>query len=250
MLLPTDLKAYLLENKVKPSIPVPIILAKPTKYRYGQSFGEDFQWEGKSFYGQWGMKGHNGIDYIAPENSDVIAPCKLHVSNYVKDDTYGNTLWAYSESWDYEHTKYRLEFVFAHINSAVITNQTVMRGVTIAKSGNSGYPITSTGPHLHVGVRIQYQVQNGDWFIENFNNGFRGYFNQYLITQDMFTLKKESNSVDVYAIDEVNKTKHRICNEYTLKIGKESGLFEGEIESLPTLSSYKKGVEMMFTPQD
>ena len=115
MRITTDLKAYLLENKVKPSIPVPIILTKPTKHRYGQAFGENFQWDGENFYGKWGMKGHNGIDYIAPENSDVIAPCKLHVSNYVKDDTYGNNLWAYSDTWEYEYKKYRLEFVFAHL---------------------------------------------------------------------------------------------------------------------------------------
>ena len=251
------LREYLLEYDVKPAVEVPIILSKPIDAKYGQSFGQDFSYtmpDGTyipSFYGQWGMDGHGGMDYPAATGTPIYAPCDLWVDNYLPNETYGDNLWAYSDVWKGEDGKeYRMEMVFAHLDRKYIEKKQVKRGEQIAISGNSGFPKTSTGPHLHWGVRLQSRNKGGSWVRVDGNNGYRGYFNQYLITQDMFKLMKTNDSPDVYAIDEIENKKHRVCNEFTLKMGQTTRLFPLEIETVPTLATFENGMEMMLTPMD
>lgn len=252
MLYDTKLKETLLFNKEVPNINIPIYLIHPTKVIISQGFGYDFQYNGTSFYGGWGLKGHNGIDYAVEEGTEVIAPCKLNVNQYHEDNEYGNTLWAHSDEWLDTATKLvcRLEMCFAHLKSVIVSKGIVPIRTPIAISGNSGYGVTSTGAHLHFGVRLQFKDEFGNWKILNYDNGFLGYFNHYYITQDMFKLIKASGSNDIYAVDEISKKRHRICNEFTLNIGKETGLFSSLITEVPTIKNYTAGVEMMFTPLD
>lgn len=249
----TGTRNYLLKYMVKSKVNVPIALTKPIDKDYGQSFGNNFVWNGKNFYAQWGLNGHNGIDYPAPTGTNIIAPCNGFVSNYLPNETYGNNLWFYSDEWTGDDgIKYRLEMVFAHLDNKVVENKSVSRGEIIAKSGNSGYPVTSTGPHLHYGVRLQrFNTANSAWEIVDFDNGYRGYFNQYLITQDMFKLKKVQGTNEIYAVDDVEKMKHHISCSHTLTLGTKHLLWdETKIEEVISLSEYMPGSEIMLNNHD
>lgn len=247
----TNLREYLLERRIEPIVSVPIVLTKPIDKEYGQSFGQDFSLPGiPSFYNQWDMDGHNGIDFPAPIGTDVVAPCDLWIDNYIPNETYGNNLWAYTREFKVGFNIYRLEMVFSHLSEAVVVHQNVTRGVVIAKSGNSGYPRTSTAPHLHWGCRVQRKASGG-WEAFGADNRYRGYFNQYLITQDMLKLIKEVDSNNIYAVDEVGNVRHKICNESTLKQGHLTKLWDMEkIKSVSTVKDYESGSEIMMTYMD
>jgi len=237
-------KKYMLQYPVQPIVKVPIVLSKPMRVAYGQSFGQDFSWNGHdSFYGQWGMKGHNGEDFPAPVGTPIYAPCDLWIDNYMANETYGDVLWAYSDSWVVDGVKYRLEMNFGHLKEELISHKKVKRGDHIGISGNSGFPVTSTGPHLHWGVRLQKMNVRSKWQVVDHDNGYKGYFNQYLITQNMFQCKRV-NEKEIYFIDEINNTAHHISALPTYKMGLKAGLW-GKFEDVPTIANYKKGLDIM-----
>jgi len=124
-----------------------------------------------SMYAQFGMEGHNGIDYRAVPGTPLFAPMDGVVK--VKDSgVKGYGL----------HVKIRNEFkelecVIGHMSKLdVVNGQRVFQGDRIGLSGNTGF---STGPHIHEGFRRIILDEDKDiysWKVADYNNGFFGYF--------------------------------------------------------------------------
>lgn len=139
----------------------------PTRnaFRISQGFGLNPQ-----MYAQFGLKGHNGIDYATPVGSEIIAPESGTIEQGNDGTTgYGLHLKLFTENG---------EHVMAHLSRVVRTGK-VSEGETIGFSGNTGF---STGPHLHWG----YRRRNGfKGTVLDYGNGFLGYFDQTpLITKE------------------------------------------------------------------
>ena len=104
-----------------------------------QKFGEN-----PSRYAQFGMAGHDGIDYAVPAGTPIFAGSEGKVTKIT------NTTGGYGKSatvWDQQNN---LSIVYAHLGDLdVKVGDSVTPGTQLGKSGNTG---NSTGPHLHIGV--------------------------------------------------------------------------------------------------
>ncbi len=119
-----------------------------------QGFGQN-----PASYAKFGLKGHNGLDYGLPSNTQVIAPHGGKVIEVTNDPNgYGN----------YLKIENSVEgSVLAHLASfQVKVGDIVSEGQPIALSDNTG---NSTGPHLHFGY---YK------FPRNRQNGYAGFIDQ------------------------------------------------------------------------
>jgi len=129
------------------------------KERKTQTFGNKFILNGVDVYGQWNLKGHNGIDYGLPNDTPLYAPHdgKIIEARYDKPG-YG---------WYLKIENNKEGSVLAHMRKFVVkVGDTVKQGQLIGYSNNSGW---STGPHLHWGYYLKPR---------NRNNGYNGYINQ------------------------------------------------------------------------
>lgn len=119
-----------------------IALSRPLR----TGVGRVSQWFGSrpEAYKIFGLAGHNGLDYATPIDSEVLA---MHPGRllYQADDPSGYGL----------HVKIvgaKFETLYAHLSQVLLPDGTpVTSGMLIAKSGSTG---NSTGPHLHVGLRV------------------------------------------------------------------------------------------------
>lgn len=96
------------------------------------------------YYGQWGLAGHEGLDFGCPNGTELISPFPQSI--VVRADDYGN-YGKHIVLWDY---KQQAAVWYAHCQKLLRNvGDSVMRGTTIALSNNTG---NSTGPHLHFSV--------------------------------------------------------------------------------------------------
>jgi len=116
------------------------LLAPVEGYRISQYFGEN-----PEYYAQWGLKGHNGLDYACPTGTKVRAPCSGVIEFAGWSKTYG----LFIRLWSTD----RFYFIcLAHLSALfVVTGDLCDQGEVLALSGNTG---NSTGDHLHFGVYI------------------------------------------------------------------------------------------------
>lgn len=119
-------------------------------------------------YAQFGLKGHNGIDYRtkfedSPEGKRLLlSPVEGIVTEVKNEGSSGYGLFIRLRDGRYEH-------VLGHLAAAAVkSGQSVKEGQIIGTTDNTGF---STAPHLHWGVR-EYDGRG----IVNYNNGYRGYF--------------------------------------------------------------------------
>lgn len=113
-----------------------------------QRFGEN-----PEYYATYGLAGHEGVDFGAPVGTPVYA-AHDGVASLIRDHAvYGNYILLDSDT---------VQTLYAHLSAALRTGA-VRAGDKIALSGNTG---TSTGPHLHFGVRPKPIA---------YDNGYRGY---------------------------------------------------------------------------
>lgn len=120
-----------------------------------------------SYYKKFGLRGHEGIDLI-PNNSDwsILAPEDGKVVRDIDSprDNYGNLVVV----WNKEKKR---AWWFAHnASNNVSIGDYVKKGQTIATMGNTG---NSTGPHLHLGLRLSDENGNA----QNLSNGYMGFIN-------------------------------------------------------------------------
>ena len=119
-----------------------------------QEFGER-----PEVYKQFGLNGHNGIDFRAAIGTQLFAPIEgVATIGDEGSGGYGKYI---------KITKDNLEVTIGHLSEFQVSNgQQVYLGDKIAKSGNSGF---STGPHVHLTVKFRK-----DGKISDKGNGYKG----------------------------------------------------------------------------
>jgi hypothetical protein len=114
-------------------------------------------------YTSMGQIGHPGVDFEAPLDTTFYSPCDGEAF-YVTDKDGGDGLWI---RWP-NNISPQYDIILWHLppaadptyhplislpkpgqNSPVVP---ITAGQDLGWTGNSGYPLESTGPHLHVGV--------------------------------------------------------------------------------------------------
>lgn len=131
----------------------------PEHRRVTQHFGEN-----PAFYRPFGLDGHEGLDVSAPVGTPVTAMHAGIVTVLSAPASYGR--YATVEA-DWGLTLY------AHLSRALRDGEHVQAGELIGYSGNTGG--TSTGPHLHIGVKPK-PVDQG--------NGYKGWVNPLPLLQE------------------------------------------------------------------
>lgn len=107
-------------------------------------------------YTEFGVLGHDGVDFGLPMQTKVLATDDGEVVR-AGDGDYGTTI-VIEHSWGKSY--------YGHLDKVIKTvGEKVEKGDIIALSGQSGL---SSGPHLHFGIKLN----NND-----FNNGFYGKIN-------------------------------------------------------------------------
>lgn len=125
--------------------------------RITQWFGENPQ-----IYKQFGLKGHNGIDYGLPQGTELVA---VYDGQVVEVGDQGRSGYG---KYVRIATLTGHEVTYGHMSViSVKKGQGVKQGDKLGLSGNTGF---STGPHLHLGVR-KYDANRN---IADYSNGYKG----------------------------------------------------------------------------
>lgn len=118
-------------------------------YPITQIFGANHDY----YYKNFGMQGHNGIDYGLPTGTPVLAATDGIVHTLQDDPGFGHYIELIGSSY---------KTIYAHLQSFSVTNNTAVKaGQQIGISNNSG---NSSGPHLHFGVKPIPQDNNNGYF--------------------------------------------------------------------------------------
>lgn len=132
-----------------------------------QNFGNKLYVNGRDYYAQYGLEGHNGTDLRAKEGTPLYAPFDGEIKAFDEGDKdYGQYVKIRSV--------YGKELTLAHLSKTFITGGIVHMGDLICLSGNSG---GSFAPHVH---KTYKQIKKGDmndvwsWKVANYDNGYKG----------------------------------------------------------------------------
>lgn len=126
---------------------------------FAANFGISQLWgENRAYYSQFTydgvpLRGHNGIDFLTPVGTPVLAVAPgLVIMAGVEPQGFGLYI-LLEHTWG--------QSIYAHLERAdVAVGQSVARGQQIGLSGNSG---RSTGPHLHFAIRINPYDRADGW---------------------------------------------------------------------------------------
>lgn len=130
-------------------------------------------------YKQFGLKGHNGIDFGVPVRTPLFAPIDGWL--IIKDSGKAG----YGKHIKIRNGETGREVVLGHLSVADESRhgKYVYMGDHIGQTGNTGF---STGPHLHFGFRRISKGGGDVWKrpVENYDNGYKGYIDilPYMIT--------------------------------------------------------------------
>lgn len=119
-----------------------------------QLWGENPGIYSKFTYDGVPLRGHNGIDFLTPIDTPILAVDNGVVAETVLNDPTGFGRYIkVNHSWG--------EAMYAHLNSIqVAPGQQVTRGSVLGASGNTGF---SSGPHLHFALRINPYSRADGW---------------------------------------------------------------------------------------
>jgi hypothetical protein len=114
-----------------------------------QFFGENYQ----TYHDKLGLNGHNGIDYGVPVGTEIRAGASGWVREALHDAEGFGWYVKVMHSWGHS--------VYGHLSKLLVKKgDEVKEGQVLGLSGNSGW---STGPHLHLGVRVDPYDRNDGW---------------------------------------------------------------------------------------
>jgi hypothetical protein len=140
------------------SIPEPATgnyLGQPYEGRFGigQLWGENPAYYSRIIYDGVPLKGHHGIDFLTPPGTKVLA-VEAGAASLVGFDPGGFGYFVLlAHPWG--------ESVYAHLDRILVQQgQHVGKRGIVGLSGNSG---DSSGPHLHVAIRIHPYVRADGW---------------------------------------------------------------------------------------
>lgn len=119
-----------------------------------QLWGENPDIYNKISYDNVPLRGHNGIDFMTPMDTPVLAVDNGVVAETVMNDPTGFGRYVkVTHSWG--------EALYGHLNTiSVAPGQQVARGAMLGGSGNTGF---SFGPHLHFAIRINPYIRTDGW---------------------------------------------------------------------------------------
>ncbi len=159
-------------------------LSRPLELnQINQSFGENKT----SFYKSLGMKGHNGIDYKAPNGVPTFAVYPGLIHRVGVDSTGGKEVVLETDPKEVKGSLYKLQFIYYHLDSwEVKAGERVERGQLVAYTDNTGR--YTTGAHLHFGMKV-YKYVNGRW-ARDYNNGYFGAYDP----EPLFTYMPEQHN--------------------------------------------------------
>ena len=92
----------------------------------------------------YGAGGHNGIDILCPENTEIIASHDGEAAGYEERDEFGIFV-GYGKYVSIRDRDNNFKTEYCHLSKVIKTGQ-VKAGEVIGLSGNTG---NSSGPHLH-----------------------------------------------------------------------------------------------------
>lgn len=166
-------------------------------FRLTQGFGENPQ-----IYKQFGLAGHNGLDYAGKKAGDKI-PCFACFSGTVTrvgfdPNGFGSYVRIVSADGSMEATYGHLDSIQAKAHQVINENSQI--GII----GNTGF---STGVHLHFQIRLLYKGG-----VQNYDNGYKGAI-------DPTPLISYWSDIEPPASDE---------DREAIKWAKKSGIFNGE----------------------
>lgn len=162
-----------------------------------------------------GTNGHNGIDFAVPNDTKIIAPIDMYITQDGVDSKGG--IFFVGEVIENETLRYELIFVHNQINFTA-PRTWMKKGEVVAISDNTGW---SSGPHLHFGIRVKiFDAENKVWqTLKNNNKGyidplpfFSGTGYEYTPNNMMFNLIRKKGDIDVWAKDEAG-IRHLIIND-------------------------------------
>lgn len=194
----------------------------PVDAPLGQKFGAD-----PETYAQFGMKGHNGVDWIVPIGTPVKAPengvvviCGENVQDqYTGAPIGGKTIVV---KGIYEH------WLLHNSKLLVAVGEYVNEGQVIALSGNSGFvspaptPSNPTaGAHCHQGARP---------LSPDLANGYRGFIDPLTIKEEQVSKPNDGDVDNAFLFVNGRKATDKEKQDYTTKDwGAEDGLFYGKV---------------------
>lgn len=151
-----------------------LTLHYPVKpWQVTQSFGGNGEWYRKNGIN---IKGHNGIDAVAPNGTPVRASHDGEVTFTGEDGSGGlGVVIRTNERFTYEGKQKYFKTIYWHLlpNSfAVKPGQMVKAGQLIGLADNTGF---STGSHLHFSLKpIESGEPKGVWYNVKQDNGYMG----------------------------------------------------------------------------
>jgi murein DD-endopeptidase MepM/ murein hydrolase activator NlpD len=161
-------------------------------------------------YSSLGLKGHQGIDFESPSGTKLYAPCD-GLAQYVTDEYHGDGLWIYNTSEGANHIvilyhlypKENKEFPFQVPTDG--TKNLVKAGDFLGYTDNSGAPMESNGPHLHIGVI----PCDPDWNRLEPDNGFRGCVSPLPFFNNLYA---EDISISTQVVEKATRVVNLVSN--------------------------------------
>lgn len=130
-------------------------LHRPFAGRFGisQLWGENVEFYSRYTYDGVALLGHNGIDFLTPLGTPILATESGVVSMAGHEPGgFGNYV-VLDHAWG--------QSVYAHLDSSgVAIGQSVGRGHELGRAGTTG---NSTGPHLHFAIRVHPYMRTDGW---------------------------------------------------------------------------------------
>ena len=148
---PTPLAGTSIPNKATNSyLPMPF----QGSFGIAQLWGENPQIYSTITYDGVPLRGHNGIDFLTPTGTVIVAIENGVIEQAVYDDPTGfGHFIKVRHSWG--------EALYAHLSRIdVQVGQQVVRGNVLGATGNTGF---TYGPHLHFAIRINPYSRTDGW---------------------------------------------------------------------------------------
>ena len=166
-------------------------------FKVTQGFGEN----ATPIYKQLGLKGHNGIDIVAPD-SWIIRASHEGTVVFAGEDGSGGLGVVIRTLGEFDYTPTITSYfktIYWHLKTGSIfvkPSQNVKTGDIIALADNTGL---STGSHLHFGLKPVYQGEKEwEWWNVEQDNGFKGSIDP----QAYFTGFYAEDSVKIFDLKE------------------------------------------------
>ena len=139
-------------------------------------------------------KDHKGGDYVTLQDKNIYAPCDGEIGSSTRVYTGKTAEWGNYVRFDFPYNAKYYSMFFCHLASrSVKKGQTIKRGDKLGIMGNTG---KSTGPHLHLEIRLKGTSTTIDPFAF-FNIPNKTFDSYNAIAKKATTVKKLESGNDI-----------------------------------------------------